>query len=104
MAKRRRRSNPGKTPPSYVESHWGKKPTLQASCPVQEPRDNAKLIGLGVLHSVVYVTKKGGDYGDVEYEHKFDESDAPLLAYGDKDGRLYIVGGGYTVEKHGIIK
>jgi len=71
---------------------------------VQEPRDNEKLIGLGILLSVVYVTEKGGDRSPVEYEHTFDERNPPLLAYGSDDGKLYIVGGGYKVKPHGIVK
>jgi hypothetical protein len=99
----KRRANPS-APPSYTESHWGKGPKdIRKNVPVPDPRDNTKLIGLGVLHSVVYITEKGGDYELVEYEHAFSEDDPPLLAYGDKDGKLYIVAGGYRVTKHGIV-
>ena len=70
---------------------------------ISDPGDNRKLIGLGPLLSVVYLTVKGGDSEPTEYEHKFREADPPLLAYGGTDGRLYIVGGGYYMTKHGIV-
>jgi hypothetical protein len=79
-------------------------PTAVATYPVQEPSDNEQLTGLGWLYQVVYVTTKAGDTGPTEYIHTFDEKNPPLLAYGSDDGRLYIVGGGYVVRKHGIIK
>ena len=70
---------------------------------VTEPSDNRKLIALGPLFSVVYLTEKGSDRDVVEYEHKFKPSDPPLLCYGSEDGRLYLVGGGYYMHKHGIV-
>jgi hypothetical protein len=90
-------------PPSYEEAHWGRAPRDRHHTMVQEPRDNARLIGLGSLMSVVYVTEKGRDTEPVEYDHRFKESEMPLLAYGSHDGYLYILGGGYRIEKHGII-
>jgi hypothetical protein len=95
----KRRPNPA---PTYRESHWGldsEKTSVEA---VPDPRDNQKLIGLGTLFEVVYITEKKWD-GVSEYEHKFDEKNPPLLAYGDRDGRLYIVGGRYKVTRHGIV-
>ena len=92
------------SPPSYRESHWGRKATDVRTVSVSEPGDNDRLIGLGAVHSIVYVTQKGGDSAPVEYEHKFSAKDPPLLAYGSDDGALYFVGGGYYVSKHGIIR
>jgi hypothetical protein len=97
--KRRRNGNV----PSYEEAHWGLKPTDVRTADVCEPGDNTKLVGLGALVSVVYLTEKGGDGELVEYEHHFKPSDMPLLAYGDTDGNLYVIGGAYYITKHGIV-
>lgn len=94
-----RRKNPA---PSYKDAHWGidyEKASVES---VPDPRDNQKMIGLGPLHSVVYITEKGFD-GVSEYEHKFSSSSPPLLAYGDRDGKLYVIGGSYKVTRHGIV-
>jgi hypothetical protein len=92
-----------KAPPSYRDAHWGRPVQEARTLAVSEPGDNEKLIGLGPLLSVVYVTQKGDDDEPVEYEHTFKESNPPLLAYGSDDGKLYIVGGGYYMTKHGIV-
>jgi hypothetical protein len=102
-ASKARKENPRK-PPSFKESHWGKDATDVRHVRVAEPRDNKKLIGLGVVHSIVYVTQKGTDQEPVEYEHKFSHRDPPLLAYGSDDGKLFFVGGEYYVTSHGIHK
>lgn len=102
MAARKRKKN-GQAAPSYKESHWGRDVTDVQYARINEPRDNKKLIGLGAVHSIVYITRKGSDGEDVEYEHKFSSREPPLLAYGDKDGRLYIIGGSYRVTRHGIV-
>jgi hypothetical protein len=91
------------SPPTYKGSHWGLEPTTDAKRDVPEPGDNAKLIGLGELVSVTYRTKKKGDRRDTDYVHKFEKT-RPVLAYGDKDGRLFIAGGDYKVEARGIVK
>jgi hypothetical protein len=104
--KRRRRSRPRRSngpPPSYRAAHWGLPSTEAGNYDVNEPGDNRKLIGLGLVHSIVYVTRKKGDAGDTEYEHKFSSSDPPLLAYGSDDGRLYFLGGKYRMTVHGIV-
>lgn len=90
-------------PPSYAAAHWGLPATDVHRAKVHEPSDNHKLIALGPVHSIVYVTRKGGDQDPVEYIHKFKASDPPLLAYGDKDGKLYFVGGAYYMTEHGIV-
>ena len=90
-------------PPSYEEAHWGRTPHDVHKARVSEPGDNSKLISLGAIHSIVYVTEKGFDRDPVEYEHKFKASDPPLLAYGDKDGNLYIIGGAYYITSRGIV-
>jgi hypothetical protein len=102
VKKRKRRRN-GNVPPSYTESHWGIKPTVSKDWNVHEPSDNDELIGLGTVVSIVYLTEKGGDGELVEYEHDFSPRNPPLLAYGDRDGKLYIVAGSYKVTKHGIV-
>jgi hypothetical protein len=101
-ADRVRVGNP--TPPSYKGTHWGIASTKSTTLDVPDPRANrAKgLIQLGVLVSIVYLTEKGGDGELVEYEHKFDATH-PRLAYGSKDGKLYIAGGSYRVESRGIV-
>jgi len=96
-----RRNNP--RPPTYKEAHWGLEATDVRHVTIQEPRDNNEFPGYGTIHSIVYVTTKAGDSGPTEYEHKFSSRNPPLLAYGDCDGRLYIIGGGYRCSAHGII-
>jgi hypothetical protein len=92
-----------KRPPTYIEAHWGRGPKDVHTAAVSEPSDNRKLIALGAVHTIVYVTRKGEDQDFVEYEHKFKPSDPPLLCYGSEDGRLYLVGGVYYMHKHGIV-
>ena len=94
-----RRANPAL---SYRDTHWGIDSEKTTTESVHEPGDNERLIGLGTLLEVVYVTRKGFD-GVSEYEHKFSEKNPPLLAYGSNDRKLYIVGGSYRVTKHGIV-
>jgi hypothetical protein len=100
--KRKRRANGA--PPGYRAAHWGIAPTGSRVRDVPNPKDNGKLIELGVVHSLVYVTRKGTDREDVEYEHEFSFRDPPTLCYGDRDGKLYLVGGEYKMTVHGIIK
>jgi hypothetical protein len=91
-------------PPSYREAHWGQDgPDGTRSYEVNEPRDNKELIALGTVLKIIYVTRKGDDEEDVEYDHDFSERSPPLLVYGSDDGRLYILGGGYKVKVHGIV-
>ncbi|MGA8138722.1 MAG: hypothetical protein WCA48_31855 [Pseudomonas gingeri] len=89
-------------PPSYRASHWGKNPGKVTDLNIPAPRDNRKMIGLGELVQVVYLTTKGGDSGPTEYVHKF-ERRLPVLAYGDHDGKLYVAGGSYKVSSRGIV-
>jgi hypothetical protein len=101
---RKRRPNP--SPPSYTEAHWGVPPRDSFNADIQEPGDNDELIALGYLESVSYITQKGSDPPLPEgvcYDHDFSKRNLPVLAYGDVDGRLYIVGGGYRITKHGIV-
>jgi hypothetical protein len=100
MRKRKRKKNGA---PSYEESHWGLSPEVRTTFSVPEPSDNDKLIGLGTVVSIVYLTEKGGDGELVEYEHDFSARNPPLLAYGNRDGKLYIVAGGYKVRARGIV-
>jgi hypothetical protein len=107
------RANPGEAP-SYAASHWGIKPRTSRGTTMDVPDPNvniraAKVSGkppfveLGTLVSIVYCTSKQGDPDLTEYEHKF-EHEHPVLCYGRKDGRLYIVGGTYTMEPRGIVR
>jgi hypothetical protein len=93
-------SNP--KPPTYEEAHWGLPSHGSSSLDVGDPRRNRKLVSYGALVSVVYLTKKGDDPALTEYEHKF-KGPLPLLAFGSKDGKLYIAGGGYVCEDRGIV-
>jgi hypothetical protein len=101
MKRKAKKKNPSR-PPSYQEAHWGITPQDIHTAKVNEPRDNSKLIGLGSVVSIVYCTEKGGDGEPIEYEHHFSKKEPPLLAYGDRDGKLYFVGGEYEMTKHGI--
>lgn len=108
MAKKRRKKNSvfypkPKRPPSYEEAHWGRPVNQSRVMRVHEPGDNKKLIGLGPIVSIVYLTQKGSDPDLTEYEHTFKASNPPLLAYGSDDGELYIVGGAKYMTKHGIV-
>jgi hypothetical protein len=100
---RRRRKKVVNPAPSYEAAHWGVKPKGTKVLDVPNPRDNTRLVGLGAVVSIVYLTEKGGDGELVEYEHEFSKRTPPLLAYGKEDGRLYLVGGGYKMTIHGIV-
>jgi hypothetical protein len=94
--------NKGRKVPTYKEAHWGKKPkgakTLDAPDPKQGP-----LAALGELVEVTYGTIKTGDTSTTNYTHTFTLKEGrPTLAYNRK-GRLLILGGGYTMEKRGIV-
>lgn len=102
--RRRHAPAPGPRPPSYQDAHWGKTAHASRLREVPDPKKNSKLIALGRLVSVVYETEKGDD-GVSEYEHAFGHGFAaqrPWLAYGNVDGRLYIVEGHYKVTVRGI--
>lgn len=90
--------------PSYKATHWGLEPTKIEKLNVPDPRENRArgLFALGPLYSVTYLTKKGSDTALVEYQHKFSRR-MPVLAYGSKDGKLYVVDGSYKVRARGIV-
>ncbi len=96
---RRKRAN---APPTFREAHWGIDPKRKEPFDVPDPRDNTAMIALGELVAATYGTKKGGDKRITDYEHTF-ERKRPMLCYGNKDGKLYVVGGDYKVEKRGIV-
>jgi len=91
-------------PPSFKAAHWGLEPSKIDRMNVPDPRENrAKgLFALGPLYKVTYLTKKGSDTALVEYEHKFGRR-MPVLAYGSKDGKLYVVDGSYKIRARGIV-
>jgi hypothetical protein len=89
-------------PPTYREAHWGLDPTKRERFDVPDPRDNGKMIAWGELVAVTYGTKKGGDARITDYVHTFERT-RPMLCYGDKDGRLYVVGGDYKATERGIV-
>jgi hypothetical protein len=94
------RENP--RPPTYTEAHWGLEPSKSEKMTVAEPGDNKKLIAWGELVAVTYGTRKGNDPRLVDYTHTFSRQ-RPMLCYGSKDGRLFIVGGDYTATERGIV-
>jgi hypothetical protein len=84
----------------YVVNHWGKTGKNRISrlrCPLPD----GVLSELGILKSVVYETRKGGDDGPTEYEHDF-EKPYPVLAVNEA-GLLLICGGKYKVTVRGIV-
>lgn len=97
---RSKKENPS-TPPSYKEAHWGLEPTSTQRLDVPDYRRNKRIVGLGKLVGIVYLTEKGGDGELVEYVHRFKKT-LPVLGYGDRTGRLFICGGMYKVTKRGI--
>jgi len=95
----------------YKELHWGD----DGSGPValEVPGDAQRLVVLGALSRVGYITKKGGERS--EFVHLFGDLDEegrhigprPILAVGTYDGgrqELVILRGKsqYTVTRHGI--
>ncbi len=99
--KKTAKASKGPKPPTYRAAHWGNDSKKSSSMNVPDPKRNAKIVGLGELVGVIYLTQKGGDSSPTEYIHKFKKR-APVLGYGDKDGRLFVAGGDYKVTKHGI--
>jgi hypothetical protein len=97
--KKRRKKNPA--PPSYSEFHGGRRPADRSvSVGVGNPKENDFLIECGVLPDIPYSTVKGVTRGT--WEHLF-RKPRPRLAYGNKDGKLYIVGGQYKITAAGIV-
>ncbi len=87
----------------YRELHWGDEGRGRITeSEAADPR-RGTLTQLGRLHSVVYVTSKGGE--DAEWEHTFAEGGGrrPHLLVERDSGKLVIAGGTYTVKKAGIV-
>ena len=76
-------------PPTFKAAHWGLNPQAAYTADVPDPRRNKEMVGLGAVVSIVYLTQKAGD--------------SDLTEYGDKDGKLYFVGGAYYMTEHGIV-
>jgi hypothetical protein len=68
----------------------------------EHPYPHLRALDLGEVTHVVYATDKAGD-GPSEYIHAFGEESGirPRLA-ADVEGRLWLVGGNYTVPDEGI--
>jgi hypothetical protein len=94
--------NKGRKVPTYKEAHWGKKPKGARTLDAPDPRQGP-LSALGELVEVTYGTIKTGDTSMTNYTHTFTTTEGrPTLAY-NRRGRLLILGGGYTMEKRGIV-
>ena len=87
--------------PSYQAAHWGKKAKGRKGLDFGDPR-KGPVVGLGELVSVTYGTIKGGDNAMTDYTHTFKAGERPILCYG-REGRLFIAGGTYRIEKRGIV-
>lgn len=83
----------------YRRTHWGDRGRGQVRQLEAQNPAHGTLTELGALHSVVYVTKKGGDPELTEYEHEF-AGPLPKLLYGPRG--LVIAGGRYRVKTGGI--
>ena len=93
---------------SYVATHWGEAGNGEVVTgeAVDVHDEDDTLVALGLLTEIVYTTIKGGDKAPTEYEHHFSKRNPPLLAYGQKSGKLVIVSpkkGGYFVSVRGIV-
>lgn len=85
---------------TYKRVHWGetgKGKMTRSSAPSVEA---GQLVELGRLVSVVYLTRKGGDTSETEYEHAFSARDMPILAF-NRSG-LFVLGGSYRITTRGI--
>jgi hypothetical protein len=89
---------------SYRATHWGLggKRQLTEGQAVDISKGET-LVLLGILREIVYETKKLGDDGPTEYEHKFSKRTPPILAFEPSSGKLVIVSGGYYVSWRGIV-
>lgn len=98
---RTRHANPRETGhQTYNRVHWGetgKGALTRSSAPSVEA---GQLVELGRLVSVVYLTRKGGDTAETEYEHDFSAKDLPILAF-NRSG-LFVLGGSYRITTRGI--
>jgi hypothetical protein len=86
----------------YIATHWGhpgRRGHVELAC--GDPRDGT-LVCMGELVAVVYRTLKAGDGGVQDYEHTFKKT-RPLLCFTQRDKRLIIAGGAYTVQTRGIV-
>jgi hypothetical protein len=107
-ARKPKKPNPiGGARASYAKTHWGDMGNGEVS--QGEALDITKeetLVTLGVLREIVYETVKGLEDAPAEYEHKFSKRNPPILAYGQKSGKLVIISprhGGYFVSWRGIV-
>ena len=107
-ARKSKKTNPiGGARASYAKTHWGDMGNGEVS--QGEALDISKeetLVTLGVLREIVYETVKGLEDSPAEYEHKFSKRNPPILAYGQKSGKLVIISprhGGYFVSWRGIV-
>ena len=107
--KRRRKKNGATSAKlSYLKTHWGAAGNGEVVTgeAVDISDEDDTLVALGLLTEIVYTTIKGGDKAPTEYLHKFSKRNPPLLAYGQKSGKLVIVSprkGGYFVSVRGIV-
>jgi hypothetical protein len=84
----------------YILTHWGDRgPVRDRVLGAPDPRAG-ELVELGRLVEIVYLTKKMGDGGLAEYEHRF-RAPFPYVAFNSTG--LVICGGGYRVGLRGII-
>lgn len=89
---------------SYAKTHWGD--LGEGEILEGEALDVCKeetLVTLGVLREIAYETFKMGDGEPAVYEHAFSKRSPPILAYGQKSGKLVIIAGGYVVSWRGIV-
>lgn len=78
--------------------HWGE--TFEGGELVELPPLEPVIWRLGELVEVVYEASKGGR--PTHWVHAF-EDQRPVLACGQDEKRLYIVGGDYSVTDRGIV-
>lgn len=89
---------------SYAKTHWGdlgEGEFLEGEA--LDVCQEETLVTLGLLREIAYETEKAGDGGKAIYEHTFSKRNPPVLAYGQKSGKLVIIAGGYVVSWRGIV-
>jgi hypothetical protein len=84
----------------FRKTHWGLSGEKKTRLLRTGNPEAGTLVELGDLVEIVYRTRKLGDAGPQEYQHKFART-LPVLAY--HEDRLFICGGTYRIEWRGIV-
>jgi hypothetical protein len=81
----------------FRTTHGGRNPSEAFVASIDVP---SQLVPIGHLYAVTYDADKGD--GVYPYRHPFEGAAQPLVCVDSTGHQLYLVGGAYTVTRHGI--